>query len=29
MGGWLDLAQQGLSPCKRYQTSWRTNKLML
>jgi hypothetical protein len=25
MGGWLDLAQQGLSPCKRYQTSWRTN----
>jgi len=23
MGGWLDLTQQGLSPCKKYKTSWR------
>jgi len=23
MGGWLDLTQQGLSPCKTYKTSWR------
>jgi len=22
MGGWLDLTQQGLSPCKRYRASW-------
>jgi len=22
MGGWLDLTQQGLSPCKKYKTSW-------
>ena len=25
MGGWLDLAQQGLSPCKKYKTSWRSS----
>jgi len=25
MGGWLDLAQQGLSPCKRYRASWRSS----
>jgi len=24
MGGWLDLTQQGLSPCKKYKTSWRS-----
>jgi len=24
MGGWLDLTQQGLSPCKTYKTSWRS-----
>jgi len=24
MGGWLDLAQQGLSPCKKYRASWRS-----
>jgi len=24
MGGWLDLTQQGLSPCKRYRASWRS-----
>jgi len=23
-GGWLDLAQQGLSPCKKYKTFWRS-----
>jgi len=22
MGGWLDLTQQGLSPCKKYRASW-------
>jgi len=25
MGGWLDLTQQGLSPCKKYKTSWRSS----
>jgi hypothetical protein len=25
MGGWLDLTQQGLSPCKTYKTSWRSS----
>ena len=25
MGGWLNLAQQGLSPCKKYKTSWRSS----
>jgi hypothetical protein len=25
MGGWLDLAQQGLSPCKKYRASWRSS----
>jgi len=25
MGGWLDLTQQGLSPCKRYRASWRSS----
>ena len=24
-GGWLDLTQQGLSPCKKYKTSWRSS----
>ena len=24
MGSWLDLTQQGLSPCKKYKTSWRS-----
>jgi len=24
IGGWLDLTQQGLSPCKKYRTSWRS-----
>jgi len=24
MGGWLDLTQQGLSPCKKYRVSWRS-----
>jgi len=24
MGGWLDLTQQGLSPCKKYRASWRS-----
>ena len=24
-GGWLDLTQQGLSPCKTYKTSWRSS----
>jgi len=24
MGGWLELTQQGLSPCKKYKTSWRS-----
>jgi len=24
MGGWLKLTQQGLSPCKKYKTSWRS-----
>jgi len=24
MGGWLDLTQQALSPCKKYKTSWRS-----
>jgi len=24
-GGWLDLAQQGLSPCKKYKASWRSS----
>jgi len=24
MGDWLDLTQQGLSPCKKYKTSWRS-----
>jgi len=23
-GGWLDLTQQGLLPCKTYKTSWRS-----
>ena len=27
MGGWLDLTQQGLSPCKTYKTSWRVFSL--
>jgi len=27
MGGWLDLTQQGLSPCKKYKTSWRVFQL--
>jgi len=22
MGGWLDLTQQGLSPCKKHRASW-------
>jgi hypothetical protein len=25
VGGWLDLTQQGLSPCKKYKTSWRSS----
>jgi hypothetical protein len=25
MGDWLDLAQQGLSPCKKYRASWRSS----
>jgi len=25
MGGWLDLTQQGLSPCKKYRASWRSS----
>ena len=25
MGGWLDLTQQGLSPCKKHKTSWRSS----
>jgi len=25
MGGWLDLTQQGLSPYKKYKTSWRSS----
>jgi len=25
MGGWLDLTPQGLSPCKKYKTSWRSS----
>ena len=25
MGGWLDLTQPGLSPCKKYKTSWRSS----
>ena len=25
MGGWLDLAQQRLSPCKKYRASWRSS----
>jgi len=25
MSGWLDLTQQGLSPCKKYKTSWRSS----
>jgi len=25
MGGWLGLTQQGLSPCKKYKTSWRSS----
>jgi hypothetical protein len=25
MSGWLDLAQQGLSPCKKYRASWRSS----
>jgi len=24
-GGWLDLTQQGLSPCKKYRASWRSS----
>jgi len=24
MGGWLDLTQQRLSPCKKYRASWRS-----
>jgi hypothetical protein len=27
MGGWLDLTQQGLSPCKKYKISWRSPPL--
>jgi len=27
MGGWLDLTQQGLSPCKKYRASWRSSAL--
>jgi len=25
MDGWLDLTQQGLSPCKKYRASWRSS----
>jgi len=25
IGGWLDLTQQGLSPCKKYRASWRSS----
>ena len=25
MGGWLDLTQPGLPPCKKYKTSWRSS----
>jgi len=25
MGGWLDLTQQGFSPCKKYRASWRSS----
>jgi hypothetical protein len=25
MGGWLDLTQQGLPPCKKYRASWRSS----
>jgi hypothetical protein len=25
IGGWLDLTQQGLSPCKKYKASWRSS----
>jgi len=25
LGGWLDLTQQGLSPCKKYRASWRSS----
>jgi len=25
MGGWLDLTQQGFSPCKKYRTFWRSS----
>jgi hypothetical protein len=25
MGGWIDLTQQGLSPCKKYRASWRSS----
>jgi hypothetical protein len=25
MGGWLNLTQQGLSPCKKYIASWRSS----
>ena len=25
MGSWLDLTQQGLSPCKKYRASWRSS----
>jgi len=25
MGGWLDLTQQGLSPCKKCRASWRSS----
>jgi len=25
MGVWLDLTQQGLSPCKKYRASWRSS----
>jgi len=29
MGGWLDLTQQGLSPCKKYRASWRSRERVL